>query len=159
MKYKTLADCPPGMRRLLEASLPPDKPAKPAGRSKYRNIRASAEVNGIEFHFDSKLERDCFLALVRVFGFPNVAHHPRRFVLPGGVSMIPDFSVRVGQAPGVYDHRSRGFYRIHYCDAKGPEPTADWRNKRKQVAFIYGEQITVIHKPSEIHRRMFEPAE
>lgn len=161
MSYRSLQDCPPGMRRLIQAQMAAApagevRPVKgneaaalaPSAARKYRNV--PCESGGLKF--DSKLERNCYFALVERYGEANVWPHHSTFILPGGVKMRPDFTVRVPQHGGQFDKYSDAWIKLRVFDAKGAEPTQDWKNKRKGVLAIFGVQVEILKSPKDVWR-------
>jgi len=117
-----------------------------AKRSKYGATKCKS-ANGESF--DSKLERDVYEALVAKHGERRVMRQVS-LTLPGGIRMRPDFMVITppafedimpGQAIPAF---------VRFFDAKGPEPTRDWKNKAKLLANHYGITVGIIRKASEV---------
>ena len=111
-----------------------------AKRSKYGAVKCKS-ANGEAY--DSKLERDIYEALVAKYGERRVMRQVS-LTLPGGIRMRPDFMVIVS-CPDEWGNVAVKFY-----DAKGPEPTRDWKNKAKLLANHYGITVGIIRKASEV---------
>ena len=100
-------------------------PAKP---SKFRNQRC--EWQGQQF--DSKLERDVYIALVGVYGKENVI---RQVSMPiGGKRIRPDFLI-------IHERFEDGTFRAELADAKGVV-TEGWSAKANHLESVHGLENT-----------------
>lgn len=124
-----------------------DSPAPVAGkrRAKFGNEKTTdAETGEV---FDSKLEHRVWRALVSCYGSRSVV---RQLSIPvgGGVRMRPDFAVF---SPVDWSDPSNPRPRVLLAliDAKGPEPTQDWKNKAKLLYSVAGLTIFVARNEHE----------
>lgn len=106
-------------------------PRKP---KKYRNQPCEHEGE----KFDSKLERDVWIALCFKYGRQYVKRQPS-FKLAGGQRIRPDFLVILGALNTTY----------WLFDAKGHE-TPEWKRKAKQFAKEYFQEIVLINSAKDV---------
>jgi hypothetical protein len=147
MRYTRLADCPDGLKKLLQEQFGDDPmraPGLPGKRSKYGNIRTefSGEV------FDSKAEAADDQAFRMQEAAGEIAGYARQVSIPlrakRGRRMRLDFMVnkkRPHQCSrcGHIDH----VYGLVLMDRKGVV-TPEWETKRRILEAQLGAEIEVI---------------
>lgn len=146
-----IENCPPHLRAAIEKQMAKDSkkatpPTATGKRTKFNNVRIVVDRDIVAAHdglvdvgeaFDSKLEFRICIALRRRYGKQLVARQVS-FSLPGGIRMKPDF---------VILHPQKAWELI---DAKGADPTPDWKNKAKLLQATHGLSVRIVRKESEI---------